>query len=393
MTIQTSSANFRRAIALASKVIERRNTHPILETVRVHANGRFEVTGTDLDLSVTASVAREAGPAADFALMAPKAIVSAVSAAGEKEVRLVPTAECDKVSIASGALAMTAATLPADDFPLDAVRELHPEFTATLSREHIAALARVADAISTEETRYYLNGVHMSAIAGAIRFDATNGHILYRVEVPTPDATGALEPEGAIIPRKAVRLLLDMAKSAAGDIRVVLGRIAPPNGVGSTAPDRNSLLRFSVSYEERAASVQISGKTIDGTFPDVGRVIPSPRDRQCVISPAALRRAVAAVSGHERGWRAVKLAFAGADQLTVSAAYVSLGLTAAVTVPCQHTCAGFEISFNGGYLTSILTAAGGDEVVLDFGDAAAPMLLRNTADTAWLGVMMPMRID
>ncbi len=391
MTIQTTSANFRRAIALASKVIERRNTHPILETVRVHANGRFEVTGTDLDLSVTASVEREAGPAADFALMAPKAIVSAVSAAGDKEVRLAPTAECGKVSIASGALAMTVATLPADDFPLDAVRELHPEFTATLSREHIAALARVADAISTEETRYYLNGVHMSAIAGAIRFDATNGHILYRVDVPTPDAAGTLE--SAIIPRKAVRLLLDLAKSADGGISIVLGRIAPPNEVGSTAPDRKNLLRFSASYEERAASVQISGKTIDGMFPDVERIIPAKRDRQCVISPAALRRAVAAVSGHERGWRAVKLAFAGSDQLTVSAAYVGLGLTAAVTVPCQHTCAGFEIGFNGGYLTSILTAAGGDEVVLDFGDAAAPMLVRNTANTAWLGVMMPMRFD
>lgn len=389
MTVQTSSADFRRAIFLAGKVVERRSTIPILSMIRCHANGSFEATGTDVDMTLTARVARVPGPNADFCMQSPQQVITAVAAAGGKSVAMKH--DGGKLQVSSDALDITVDTLPSDDFPIDHLRDLDEQFSATFSPLDIAAIARVADAVSTEETRYYLNGVRLKSLGETtIQAQATDGHRLYLCDIELPDAAGRLG-ESVIIPRKAVRLLVELAKSAQNGVRLVIGAPAPANRIEGTAPEQPGASRLRFSFAERAADISVTSKLIDGTFPAVEKVIPSEGDKQALFKVADLRRAIAAVSGHSREIRATKVAFDGKGAATVSAAYLGIGLAASIKVPCDYAGAPFEIGFNGGYLASILNAVRGEEVAFTMSDPAAPVLVRNPADTAWTGVLMPMR--
>lgn len=391
MTFQTKAADFRRAIAVASKAVEGKSTIPILQTVRCRANGAFEATATDLGVLISVSVPREPGEDMDFALMSPKQVVAAIGAAGGADVSI---SHVDgKAALQSGALELSVGTLPGDDFPEQSFnRPLDPQFSATLSAENVAALGRVAGAMSTEETRYYLNGLHFRSIGDTtIRVQATDGHRLYFLDIEVPDATGTL-PSNTIIPRRTVRLLLDLAKTASGPIAFKVGNSALSNAVESTAPARAGATRLAVSFDTGAAKVSLASKLIDGTFPDTSRIIPTGGDKQMLFNVADLRRALSGISGHSRDVRATKITLGEPGIARLSAAYVGLSLSAEIEVQCQHDAPGFVVGFNGNYLLSLLNASGGEELLIDTADAATPALIRNPADTAWAAVQMPMRV-
>ncbi|WP_242137361.1 DNA polymerase III subunit beta [Sphingomonas sp. TREG-RG-20F-R18-01] len=390
MNIQVKSADFRRAIVLAGKVIERRHVIPILSMVRCHANGSFQATGTDLDMSLTATVARIPGPGGDFVMQSPKNVVSALSAAGGDTVSAWP--EDGKVALASGPLTIAVGTLPTDDFPSDMERTITPAFSATLSRDHMDVLARVADAMSSEETRYYLNGLHLRSIGDTtIRAEATDGHRMYFADIELPDAAGTL-PTNCIIPRKAVALLFDLAKSADDGVRLAIGPALASNHIEGTAPEAVGAPRLSVSIRERAAEVTFQSKLIDGTFPDVSRIIPTAGKRQFLFQLPDLRRAIAAISGHSSTVRATRITLAEGGTAKISAAFIDIGLSAEVIVPCQHTSPGFEIGYNGKYLSSVIGSCRGSEILFDVEDPSTPGLVRDPADTAWTAVLMPLRL-
>lgn len=388
MTVQVASADFRRAIAVASKVIERRGPIPILQAVRCHANGAFEVTATDLDITVTARVSRDPGEDADFVLRSPRSVAHAIGAAGGKALQL--SHKDGKAAISSDALEVAIDTMPADDFPTDQLRPISNDFSATFPAAAMAALQRVAGAMSTEETRYYLNGVRLKKVGETLfQLQATDGYRLYLCDVELPDAKGNLGAN-IIIPRKAVRLLVDLAKSGTDGLRMTIGSPAAANRQEGIAPERAGAQRLRAEIAERSADVSLVAKLIDGTFPDVEKVVPAGGERQVLFNVAALRRALAAVSGHSSVYRAVKISLSetGAE---ISAAYVVEGLAVTVKVPCEHNSTGFEIGFNGRYLGAVLDAAAGEEIALTMTDPTGPVLIRNTADSAWTGVLMPMR--
>lgn len=391
MNIQTKSADFRRAIVLASKVIERQNTIPILGMVRCRLNGSFEAAGTDLDMQLTATVDRVPGDCADFVLQSPGSVVAALAAAGGDSVSMVPAD--GTVLLTSGPLSVTVGTLPSDDFPANFERPLNPLFTATLSKDDVAMIARVSDAISTEETRYYLNGLHMRNVGPTtVRIEATDGHRLYFADVEMPNATGSL-PENCIIPRKVVRLLIDLAKSSDDGLQISVGTAALANSVDSTAPERQSAPRFNMVMRERGTAITLQTKIIDGTYPDVDRMVPKPGGKQFLFKAADLRRAIAAISGHSKNSRAARISLEPNGTAKITAAYLDAGLSFGVDVPCQHNAPGFAIGYNGRYLASVISSCLGDEILFDVSDPAAPGIVRDPADTAWTAVLMPMRVD
>ncbi|MBB5714753.1 hypothetical protein [Sphingomonas aerophila] len=298
-----------------------------------------------------------------------------------------------RVTLTSGDLDVTASKLPSDDFPMDQTRDLREQFTATLSGADVAAIARVADAMSSEMTRYYLNGVRLKSVdATTIQAQATDGHRLYLADITLPDAKGELGPN-VIIPRKAVRLLVELARSVKDGVSLIIGSPAPTNEVTTTAPAPVNASRLRIALAERAAEVTLTATLIDGTYPDVARVIPKGGDKQALFKIAELRRAMSAVSGHSRTVRATKLTFDAEGTVTVSAAYVDSGLAVKVKVACEHNAPGFEIGYNGEYLASLLTSAQGEEILFTLTDPSAPALVRNPADTAWSAVIMPMRVS
>lgn len=388
MSIQTSNADFRRTIKIASQVVDKGAKIPVLQSVRCRANGKFEATGTDLDMQVSASVPISHGPEVAFCLSSPARVIEAVKNGGDD----IAISLGDKqVEVAAGELVLSVDKFEADDFPaIDGDRPLDAYFTATMSAAMIASINRISSAISTEETRYYLNGVNVRALSGGIyRFAATDGHRLSFVDIALPDASGDIGD--IIIPRKVIRVLSQLGLKAKGDIKFALGTVPPANREEGTAPSRAGAPRLSLAFEADGATVEIRAKLIDGTYPDYTRVLPMANDKPVLFNVTDLRRALLGVSIKTKEVRAVKLAFTKAS-VTLSAKYLGLGIGAVSAISCTHSMPGFEISFNGRYLLDMLDSVTGDEVVITMADTYAPALVRDPADTEWTGVIMPMRV-
>ncbi|UAK23649.1 DNA polymerase III subunit beta [Sphingomonas nostoxanthinifaciens] len=392
-SILIASRDFRDVIAIASRVLEARSTIPILSMLHCRANGSFEVSGTDLDIMLTAKVEHGGGPKREFILPQALSVSKAVNAGGDQTVSI--TSADGKVGITSGALALKVGnSLPADDFPGDAAAMAAETFTASLSHEQLRALSRVAGAVSTEETRYYLNGVYLHHVEGTTyRAVATDGHRLCFYDLELPDAAGSLA--GIILPRKTIRLLLGMAgKPAASDsgIGLAVGTTNKPNRETSTAPEKTgSPTRARVSLRVGNVAVSVATKLIDGTFPDYKRVVPTDPGKSFLFQAAELRRAVEAVSAGSGRARAVKIVF-DTEGAKIDSHFVDTGIDSTFRVACDHKHAGFEVGFNGEYLLNMIEAAGPGEFVINTSDAAAPALIKNPADTAWTGILMPMRV-
>ena len=275
-----------------------------------------------------------------------------------------------RMQVNAGRARFTLATLPRDDFPVIAEGDLPVTFELPA-----ATLRQIIDktrfAISTEETRYYLNGIYLHVSDEAqpvLKAAATDGHRLARVTVPRPE--GAQGMPGVIIPRKCVAELRKLLDEVDGTVQ---------------ASSRESKIRFGLG------NAVLTSKLIDGTFPDYSRVIPTANDKLLKLDPRALEEGVDRVStiASERT-RAVKLSL-DRDRVTLSVTSPENG-TASEEVSADYGADGIEIGFNARYLLDILGQIEGDVMEVHLADAAAPTLLRENDKAAALYVLMPMRV-
>jgi len=262
------------------------------------------------------------------------------------------------------------ATLPRDDFPVIAEGELPTKFE--LPAETLKQIIdKTRFAISTEETRYYLNGIffHVSDEAQPVlKAAATDGHRLARVTVTRPD--GAQGMPDVIVPRKCV-----------GELRKLLDEVDGSVGVSLSA----SKIRFDLG------TAVLTSKLIDGTFPDYSRVIPTGNDKLLKLDPQSFMEGVDRVATiASEKTRAVKMSLEK-DKVTLSVTSPENG-TAAEEVSGEYNSDGFDIGFNARYLLDILGQIEGDTVEVHLADAAAPTLIRENDKAPALYVLMPMRV-
>ncbi len=293
MKVTVERAELLRSLNHVHRVVERRNTIPILANVLVKAEkGKLSMKATDLDLEVIDSVAAEVSPSGattvpahmfyDIVRKLPEGAQIVIEGSGDRAV----------LSIRAGRSRFTLQTLPESDFPDLAAGDMTHKFTLAA-----ADLKRLIDktqfAISTEETRYYLNGIYLHAAGSAknatLRAVATDGHRLAQCELPLP--AGAAGMPGIIIPRKTVSELHHLVETGEGEVAIELSA---------------GKIRFSIG------NVVLTSKLIDGTFPDYGRVIPVNNDKLLTVDKKDFEAAVDRVStvSSERG-RAVKLSITG----------------------------------------------------------------------------------
>ena len=363
-------ATLLKGLGHVHNVVERRNTIPILSNVSLEAgeDGGLRLMATDLDLQIVETVeAQVADPGATT--VSAHTLFDIVRKLPEGSQVELAAADVRR-SIVAGLYRSSLPTLPRDDFPVIAEGELPCAFELPA-----ATLRQIIDktkfAISTEETRYYLNGiyVHVSDEAQPVlKAAATDGHRLARVTVARPD--GAQGMPGVIIPRKCVTELRKLLDEVDGTVEVSLSE---------------SKIRFGLG------AAVLTSKLIDGTFPDYTRVIPTGNDKLLKIDPKSFKEGVDRVStiASERT-RAVKMALER-DRITLSVTSPENG-TAAEEVPADYRAEGFEIGFNARYLLDILEQIEGDTVEVHLADAAAPTLLRENDKAAALYVLMPMRV-
>lgn len=363
---------FSRALDLAGSVIERRNTIPALSGVKLIANGVLAVESTDLDNSIRVEL--PGGGEGEICLCGPSEVHAAIDQAGGDSVAIEKVGK--QAHVSTGALVGKISALPADEHP--GFKSLADEqFSCTLTGGDLRQIQRVGAAISTEETRYYLNGVRaVKRGDGRYRFCATDGHRLMWVDLELADANGEL-PE-IIIPRRSANI----AFNRLGDAEAV--RFVCSKG------GRTSRVSFTADLDGLGFS--LSSRTIDGQYPDVERVIPKESDKTLAVESDALTRAINTLRpfGTEK-FRAVKLA-PGEGKLTVALKSPDLG-EAEYEIAAEHDCpAKFEIAFNSRYLLDILGALNGERVEFRLNDPAAPTLITDPADTAFGAVLMPMRV-
>ena len=201
-----------------------------------------------------------------------------------------------------------------------------------------------------------------------LRAVATDGHRLARVESPLPE--GAAGMPGIIVPRKTVNELRKLIDECDGGIDVALS---------------DTKIRFSFG------DTVLSSKLIDGTFPDYEKVIPTGNDKlleiDCRQFAAAVDR-VATIST-ERS-RSVKLEISS-NNLTLSASSPESG-TAREELEVSYDREPIEIGFNSKYLLDIAQQVEGETVQMLLADGASPTIVRDTADSSALYVLMPMRV-
>ncbi|MEP3227227.1 MAG: DNA polymerase III subunit beta [Parasphingorhabdus sp.] len=360
-----------KSLGHVQSVVERRNTIPILSNVLIEASdgGGIKLMATDLDLQVVETVDAQVDTAGSITVSAHTLFDIARKLPDGSQVQL--DAADGKMKVNAGRARFNLQTLPRDDFPIIAEGDLPTSFELPA-----ASLIQIIDktkfAISTEETRYYLNGIFLHVQdeeTPVLKAAATDGHRLARVTLPRP--AGAEGMPDVIVPRKCVnelRKLLDENNEASVQIDLSASKI-----------------RFTLG------TAVLTSKLIDGTFPDYTRVIPTGNDKILKIDPKSFAQGVDRVSTiATEKTRAVKMAL-GEDKITLSVTSPENG-TAAEEVPGAYAEDSFEIGFNSRYLLDILSEIEGDNVELHLADSSAPTLIRENDKSPALYVLMPMRV-
>jgi DNA polymerase-3 subunit beta len=363
-------ATLLKGLSHVQSVVERRNTIPILSNVLIEAqgSGAMRLMATDLDLQIdeTIPASVEQPGATTISAHTLFDIVRKLPEGSQVEL----SAAEGRITVNAGRAKFTLSTLPRDDFPMIAEGELPTTFE--LPAETLKQIIdKTRFAISTEETRYYLNGIFLHVTEDAqpvLRAAATDGHRLARVTVACPD--GAEKMPDVIVPRKCV-----------AELRKLLDEVDGSVGVSLSA----SKIRFDLGQ------AILTSKLIDGTFPDYSRVIPQGNDKLLKLDPRSLMEGVDRVSTiATEKTRAVKMAL-DRDKVILSVTSPENG-AAAEEVPGDYAAAPFEIGFNSRYLMDILGQIEGDTVEVHLADAAAPTLIRENDKSPALYVLMPMRV-
>jgi DNA polymerase-3 subunit beta len=359
-------ATLLRSLGHVQSVVERRNTIPILSNVLIETGGDgLKFMATDLDLQVVEHAPAHVDVTGATTVSAHTLFDIARKLPEGSQVEL-SVAE-NRMTVSAGRYQSKLATLPRDDFPIIAETDLPTKFSLP-----VETLKQLIDktrfAISTEETRYYLNGIFVHVTGDEMRAVATDGHRLARVTVPVPQ--GAAGMPDVIVPRKCVAEVRKLLDEADGDVEISLS---------------GSKIRFALG------NAVLTSKLIDGTFPDYSRVIPTGNDKLLKIDTKSLAQGVdrvAAIASEKT--RAVKMAL-DKDKVTLSVTSPENG-TAAEEVPADYASPGFEVGFNSRYLLDILAEIDADLVEVHLADAAAPTLIREGDASPALYVLMPMRV-
>ena len=370
MQLTIERASLLRSLGHVQSVVERRNTIPSLNNVLMEAgDGVLKLTATDMELAISETVEAEVGG---------KGAITAPAHTLYDIVRKLPDGAQVALETGDGQLVLHSgrsnfqlAALPPADFPALGDEELPHHFVLTASAAR-ALIDQTRFAISTEETRYYLNGIYLHATDRdgnpVLRAVATDGHRLARFDAPLPD--GAADIPGVIVPRKMVNEWRKLIDETDCDIEIGL-----------------SDAKIALAFDD----TMLTSKLIDGTFPDYQRVVPEGNEKILEVDCRTFADAVDRVStiSTEKS-RAVKLAL-GAGSMTLSATSIDQG-RADEEIEVGYDADAMEIGFNSRYLLDIAERIQGEKASFRLGDGASAAIVSDVDDANALYVIMPMRV-
>ncbi|MHB8876952.1 MAG: DNA polymerase III subunit beta [Myxococcaceae bacterium] len=368
MEFRIATDELRKALYRAQGIVERKTTMPILANVLVNATkAGVSVTAFDLDIGIVSEHPAEVSKPGAVTVSA-KYVFDIVQNLPEQFVTLKKLPN-NYVEISSGSAHFKIVGMAAEEFP-----KLPKEESAALVKVHgptlLEMIKKTSFAISSDETRYILNGVFFEPREGGkVRMVATDGHRLALIE---RELAGDFKLKGGvIIPRKGLyelKRLLDEAP----DAEVQLG--FAENSALFKKPGLTMVMRL-----------------IDGQFPEYQRVIPKEGEKQVLIPKSrfldGLKR-IALLSAEKSN--AVKVGLAE-NVLRITSNNPDLG-EAKDDLEVAYRGAEITVGFNARYLLDVLSVVDGDEVAFELGDEHSPGVLHQPGDRSYTAVVMPMRV-
>ena len=380
MNITIERAALLRSLGHVQSVVERRATIAVLANVLLRAeNGELSLAASDTELEIVEAVAATVVRAGSITAPAHTLYEIVRKLPDGAQIELDSVDDSTLLTLRSGRSQFKLGCLPVEDFPQLSGGRLEHRFELAAADLRML-IDRTRFAISTEETRYYLNGIFIHAsrtVMGTgpgatdvpvLRAVATDGHRLARFEIPLPE--GAANIPSVIIPRKVVNEIRKLIDEAAASIEVSLSE---------------NKIRFAFD------SITVTSKLIDGTFPDYERVIPVGNDKVMECRAKTFASAVdrvATISTEKT--RAIKMVLHDSTA-TLSVTSPDAG-SAVEDIEVKFSGAPIEIGYNSRYLLDIVQQIQGEDARFVMADSAAPTILRDSAHPGALYVLMPMRV-
>jgi DNA polymerase-3 subunit beta len=366
-----------KALGHVQSVVERRNTIPILSNVLLTTGqGAVAFSATDLDMEISDSSAAKVESPGQITAPAHTLYEIVRKLPEGADVSLSYTGEDPRLQVQAGRSRFNLPVLPAGDFPVMSSEGLSAPIPIDTT-DLIRLIDKTRFAISTEETRYYLNGLYLHAVVEAgqpkLRAVATDGRRLALAEMPAPE--GFSGAPGVIIPRKTIneaRRLLDDAGES-----ITMGVSAQK-------------VRFGFDH------AAMTSKVIDGSFPPYERVIPRENKRVMMLDNALFAAAVdrvATISTEQS--RAVKLSIES-GRMTLTVRNMDAG-QAVEELEVDYDGEPFEIGFNARYILDVTSQIGGEIAEFRFAEHAGgatvldPTLVLDPTDPDVQYVLMPLR--
>lgn len=369
MKVTLERTHFLKALSHAGAVVEKRTTVPILSHVLLEAEGEsLKLSATDLEIAIVESIPAgvESPGSATVSAHVLHSIVRKLPEGAE--ISLTLSNQGAQMIVSSGKSVFTLSCLPPEDFPAIHAKELPYQFMVPSKTLH-RMLSRAGFAMSTEETRYYLNGIYFHPYEGVeLRAVATDGHRLARMSIPLPADTPPFP--GVILSRKTVNEVQGLLVDADQDVKVALSETQ----VSFTLPH-----------------VFLTSRLIDGTFPDYERVIPTGNDKHLKLDMESFSKSVERVSTvAAEKTRGIKVSLKD-GKLILSVASSEIG-SAVEEMEVDYAGDPLEIGFNAAYIADLASQMKGGFAEFSMADPATAVVIKDHQDQDALFLLMPMRV-
>ena len=374
MKLTIVKIDFEKSLASVENIVENKTTIPILSNVLLEAKqGRLHLSATDMDMMISDKVKVKNIDIEGSTSVPAHILYNVIKELNkDKPIELSYNESNKKLHLSSFKSKFTFSCLPKDEFPILSTENYKISFllSSNVLKEMID---QTYFAISSEESRYYLNGIFFHTVKlnnkFFLRSIATDGHRLAQSQTIAPTAANNIF--NTIIPKKLIFELRKLIDDVETDIKIDL---------------TERKIRF--SFNETI----IVSKLIDGKFPDYEKVIPKDTKNSFSIDRKSFLESINRIStiSSDKS-KAIKLNL-NKNKLTISANNLEEGGSGIEEIEINYNGPSLDIGFNGNYLKEIINQLNNKEIIILFSDSTAPTIIKDESKSDTLYVLMPMRV-